>query len=78
MVNKSILVVIDRKTNIRLFFAGFDTSVKGFCRWSKSSVSAVRISNVNIIEQLKRYLVINSVFDYSTHRFEIIDETNLF
>ena len=67
------LSVIDRRTKARFFFAGYDTSKRGLCRWSQSILDAVNISIENA-EKLRRYLILNSIFDYRLHRFEAIDE----
>ena len=72
------LTVTDKRTRARFFFAGYDPSVKGLCRWSQSMLQAVNIADVNIIEKLKRFLTINSIFDYTTHRFGVIDEEHIY
>lgn len=70
--------VIEKKTRTRFYFAGYDTSKRGLCRWSQSKLQAVNLSDVNIIEKLRRYLVLNSIFDTNIYRFEVIDEKHIY
>lgn len=70
--------VIEKKTRTRFYFAGYDLSKRGLCRWSQSKVQPVNLSDVNIIEKLRRYLVLNSIFDTNIYRFEAIDEQHIY
>ena len=70
--------VIEKKTRTRFYFAGYDPSKRGLCRWSQSKLQAVNLSDVNIIEKLRRYLVLNSIFDTNIYRFEAIDEKHIY
>ena len=70
--------VIEKKTRTRFYFAGYDTSKRDLCRWSQSKLQAVNLSDVNIIEKLRRYLVLNSIFDTNIYRFEAIDEQHIY
>lgn len=77
-VNKMYFAIVEKKTKTRFYFAGYDSSKRGLCSWSQSKLQAIKIADVNIIQQLRRYLVINSIFDTNVYRFEVIDVNNLY